>query len=318
MKLFQFDGDELWVNKEEPFVKRWGKFLLRLLLWSLLLSLLYYIIFALFFTTDAQRQLRRESKAIEAMYEELAESSHQLDLVVKGLQEKDQELYRKIFDADPPSFDGYSHEGELLYDPDSAMAAGLVKTTAQRLREMELRAEVAQQAIRRLDSTVKAGTYSIHEIPSLIPVADFIVQQTGATVGRRIQPFYKSLVEHTGLDLITGVGTEVFATADGVVTAVIKSEKGRGNFIRLEHKHGYETTYSHLASIAVRKGQKVERGQVIGRVGSTGMAFAPHLHYEVLLNGEYVDPINYFFVELSPDEYRDMLRIATNTGQSMD
>ncbi len=318
MKLFQFDGKELWVNKEESFLKRWGRLLLRLLLWSLLLSLLYYLIFALLFTTDSQRQLYRESKAIEAMYDELAESSRHLDRVIKGLQEKDQELYRKIFDADPPSFDGYGHEGELTYDPDSAMAAGLVRQTAQRLKEMEYQVSLTQEAVRQLDSTVRSGAYSIQEIPSLIPVADFIVQQTGATVGRRIHPFYKSLVDHTGLDLITGVGTDVFATADGVVLEVSKSEKGRGNFIRLEHKHGYQTTYSHLASIAVRKGQRVTRGQVIGRVGSTGMAFAPHLHYEVLLDGVYVDPINYFFVELTPEEYRNVLRIATNTGQSMD
>ena len=318
MKFFRFDGEELWVNKEESFLKRRAGRLLRLLLWSIGLSIFYYLIIALLFTTDQQRQMRQESKAIEAMYEELAANSQHLDRVIQGLQERDHELYRRIFDADPPHFEEYGHEGELSYDPDSAMAAGLVRSTAYRLKQMAYQAELTRYAAQRLDSMVQAGSYSIQEIPSLIPVADFIVQQTGATVGKRIQPFYKSLVEHTGLDLITGVGTEVYATADGIVADVVKSERGKGNFIRIRHKHGYETTYSHLGTISVREGQSVKRGAVIGRVGNTGMAFAPHLHYEVLLNGSYVDPINYFFVELTPEQYRDMIRIAINTGQSMD
>ena len=318
MRFFRFDKDELWINKEESFLRRRGPRFLRLFLWSIGLSLLYYLLIALIFTTDQQRQMRQESKAIEQMYDELAQSSMQLDRVVKGLQERDMELYRQIFDADPPHFAEYGHEGDLLYDPDSAMATGLVKQTAYRIQQIQYQAELTHRAANRLDSTVRAGTVPLREIPLLIPVADFIVPQTGASVGRRIQPFYKTLVEHTGLDLITSVGTDVFATADGVVEDVVKSDRGKGNFIRIRHNHGYETTYSHLASMSVRKGQKVEQGEVIGRVGSTGMAFAPHLHYEVLLNGHYVDPINYFFVELSPAEFRSMVTIAINTGQSMD
>lgn len=317
MSRFRFNDGDLHVDEERfsvwKFLRKAGFYLIA----SIGLALFYYLVIALVFTTEDQRRLRRQTKSIEALYADLAERNARLENVLHGLQERDRQLYRQIFDAEPPDFTSGS-DAAWTADPDSALADRLVRTVSRKLMKLEYQAELTRRASERLDSALTLHLAAVPCIPSIVPVADFILTQTGATVGNRIHPFHKTLTYHTGLDLVTSPGTDVYAAADGVVTAVNRSEKGQGNTVRIEHGSGYETLYAHLGSMSVRKGQRVRRGEVIGRVGSSGLAFAPHLHYEVILNGEYVDPINYFFADLSPSAYRDMMVIAVNTGQSMD
>jgi murein DD-endopeptidase MepM/ murein hydrolase activator NlpD len=120
------------------------------------------------------------------------------------------------------------------------------------------------------------------------------------------------------MDFTAPSGTDVYATGDGVITDIIKSNRGYGNHIVVDHGFGYSSLYAHLDGFNVKKGQKVQRGEVIGFVGNTGMSLAPHLHYEVKLNGRTVDPVNYYFNDLSPDEYERMIDLAAKTGQSFD
>ena len=137
-------------------------------------------------------------------------------------------------------------------------------------------------------------------------------------MGERVNPFYKVKIAHNGLDLIAPDGTPVHAAADGVVKDVVKSRKGLGNVVTIDHGHGYVTRYAHLADIEVRKGRKVRRGARIGYVGISGNSFAPHLHYEVLKDTLTLDPVHHFFAGVSPDEYVNMLIMSASTGQSMD
>ena len=123
---------------------------------------------------------------------------------------------------------------------------------------------------------------------------------------------------HNGIDLLAALGTEVIASANGVVTDISRSDRGRGKQIVIEHWGGYKTVYSQLGDILVRKSQQVKQGSVIARVGNSGLSFAPHLHYEVHLDGKPVEPVNFFFADLKPEQYREMLMIAINTGQSLD
>ena len=155
-------------------------------------------------------------------------------------------------------------------------------------------------------------------IPSIVPIRDFSIRQSGASVGRKVNPFYKSIVEHTGMDLLAGTGTEVLAAADGVVEKAVRNGKKEGNSIVINHKNGYVTKYIHMGDILVRQGQKVSQGTVIGRVGVSGMSFAPHLHYEVWFNDEVMDPMNYFFATVTPQMFREMAIVVANTGQSLD
>lgn len=154
--------------------------------------------------------------------------------------------------------------------------------------------------------------------PLTNPLPDFSYARTGASLGDRINPFYKVSVFHGGLDLISQQGVPVMASADGTVKEVTHSSKGLGNVVVIDHGNGYLTRYAHLENTHVSKGQKVARGQQVGQVGMSGNSFAPHLHYEVLKDTLRLDPLNYLFASISPDDYMGMLFMSVNTGQSMD
>jgi murein DD-endopeptidase MepM/ murein hydrolase activator NlpD len=137
-------------------------------------------------------------------------------------------------------------------------------------------------------------------------------------VGSKINPFYKVAMTHNGLDLIAPAGEAVYAAADGVVSEVTMSKKGLGNVVAIDHGNGYKTRYAHLADVVVRKGRKVKKGTKIGSVGVSGNSFAPHLHYEVLRDTLILDPVNYLFASVTPEEYLNMVIMSVSTGQSMD
>ena len=137
-------------------------------------------------------------------------------------------------------------------------------------------------------------------------------------MGEKVNPFYKVPIEHNGLDIIAVQGEPVFASASGYVSDVIESRKGQGNVVEITHPGGYVTRYAHLSDIQVRKGVRIRKGACVGYVGISGNSFAPHLHYEVIKDGEYLDPVNFLFASVTPDEYLNMMYLSVNTGQSMD
>jgi len=157
----------------------------------------------------------------------------------------------------------------------------------------------------------------IASMPSIMPVANRDLKRTASGWGMRIHPIYKILRFHYGMDFTASVGTDVFSTGNGIVKSAGR-EVGFGNCVVIDHGFGFETSYAHLSKIKVREGQKINRGDVIGLVGSTGTSTAPHLHYEVSKNGKKVNPQNYYFQDLSPAEYEKMIAISSNMGQSFD
>lgn len=319
MKKLKFDNEQLKFNEEKVTFWDYLKKGMWFFVASIGLALIYYVIFAVFFNTDEEKQMIRENKAIEAEYDKLSDKMDRLENVISTLQARDRQIYREIFNSDPPYFISATDESQLiLEDDDTAIGNSLVRYTSLRLKSLEKSVLSSERVLTEIETSVKNSEDMMQYIPSIIPVAGFSIVQTGATLGRKIHPFYKTIVMHTGIDLIVPLGTDVYAAANGKVSQITKSEKGKGNFVRIDHENGYVTTYSHLADIRLRKGQKVKQGALVGRVGTSGTTFAPHLHYEVLLHGEYQDPVNYFFADLNPDMYREMMIIAVNTGQSMD
>ncbi|MBR4166404.1 MAG: M23 family metallopeptidase, partial [Bacteroidales bacterium] len=154
--------------------------------------------------------------------------------------------------------------------------------------------------------------------PMTTPLNDFSYARTGASTGEKINPFYKVAVPHGGLDLISQQGEPVYAVANGTVKDVDHSSKGLGNVVTIDHGNGYITRYAHLENTRVSRGQKVTKGKQIGQVGMSGNSFAPHLHYEVMKDTARLDPLNFMFASVSPEEYMAMLFMSFNTGQSMD
>jgi murein DD-endopeptidase MepM/ murein hydrolase activator NlpD len=254
---------------------------------------------------------------MEAEYEKLHERLHQLDNTIKNLQHRDREIYRSIFNAEPPVYSVYGD-----YD----MFAGIDTTRMELVvDDSKMRLAVMERGMARVESTFEGIMGALDSlgsgvtaIPSIVPVKDFSIRQSGASVGMKINPFYKTVAMHNGMDLLAASGTPVLAGADGVVVKAVKNGKREGSSVAIDHKNGYVTVYNHLGKIKVRKGQRVKQGEVIAEVGLTGMSFAPHLHYEVWYNGKVMDPMDYFFSSITPQMYRDMAVVTVNTGQSLD
>lgn len=317
MGKYRFNREQLKFVEEKKGVKWWIRTILRYFLASLLLAVLYYVVFSLFVSTDEERALARETSLMEEEYGKLQDRIVVLDNAIKNLQQRDKEIYRSIFNADPPVYslpDNYN-----LFDGiDTTRMESLVSDSKLRLSVIEKGMEKVDSSIVAINSALESLGEGVTSIPSIVPLRDFSIRQSGASLGEKVNPFYKTVTLHTGMDLLAAIGTEVLAPADGVVDTATRMGKKDGNSIVIDHKNGYITKYNNLGTLKVRKGQKVKQGDVIGTVGLSGMSFAPHLHYEVWHNGAVMDPMNYFFASLTPQMYRDMAIIVANTGQSLD
>lgn len=278
------------------------------------LAVVYYILFSLFINTDSDRKLKRENQMYREMYGQMTEKEGLIGDVLKGLETKDNEIYRQLFNSDAPDLGGLSPNG-LLSSVDSIQDKDIVEYSEKKLDMLFKASEKINSDLRKVEQACQSG----RQLPPLsTPLESFSYARTGASVGDKINPFYKVPVYHGGLDLISQQGDSVLASADGIVRNVIHSNKGLGNVVEIDHGNGYVTRYAQIENTRVVKGQKVTRGKLIGQVGMSGNSFAPHLHYEVLKDTVRLNPVNFFFASVSPDEYMGMLFMSANTGQSMD
>ena len=287
---------------------------------GLLAAAVIYLALSLVVTTSGERALEEENAYLLEHYESLMERTALVDDVLDGLELRDGDIYHNIFDIYPPSAEsllGQNPEGEL----DRYYSLGeqqLIEDSAVALEDMcTLSAQVDRQ-IRAIGEQLAGETFEKNNFPSVIPLRNFTIAATGATVGRKINPFFKSMSVHGGIDLLAPYGTDVLATAGGRVVEVLRQGSGMGNMVIIDHGNGLKTVYAHLSEIYVAINQKVARGKTIGKVGNSGAAMTTALHYEVRKNGRPVDPVNYFFGSLSPALYSEMLLVANTTGQSLD
>ena len=313
----QYEFDKKHFKFRKPKTSVWV-ILRKAFLWfiaSLSMAVLYYVIFALFFSTDEERRLKNENRMYAKEYPLLEEREQMLSEVVEGLSVRDDRIYEEIFHTSAPNMDpGASID--YLFGLDSIPDGDIVKRSEARLEVLKGRAADVESDFRAIIDRLQGGECVVP--PMSNPLKDFSFAQTGASVGERINPFYKVKIMHNVLDLIAPAGDPVHAAGDGVVTEVVKSRKGLGNVVTITHKGGYKTRYAHLADIEVRKGNRVKKGKVIGYVGVSGNSFAPHLHYEVCRDTSVMDPVHYMFESVTPDEYVNMLIMSASTGQSMD
>jgi hypothetical protein len=279
------------------------------------LAILYYILFALIFSTDTEKRLRDENRMYAREYPELEKKERLLSDVVDGLRLRDNGIYEEIFHTSAPNMDMVSSL-DFLMGLDSIPDTDIVTYVKDKLDGLDKGVNLVEENFRRIFAAIKDSAFVMP--PMNNPLERFSFAQTGASVGDKINPFYKVKMHHNGLDLIAPAGEPVYAAADAVVADVVKSRKGLGNVIVLDHGNGYKTRYAHLADMEVRKGMKVKKGKRLGYVGVSGNSFAPHLHYEVLRDTLVMDPVNHFFASVSPDEFVNMLIMSASTGQSMD
>ncbi len=314
MEKYEFDKTKIEFRKSRRSV--WtvlGK-VVKYFLVTASLAVVYYIVFALLVNTDSERKLKRENQMYARMYDELSRKEELVGDVLEGLKAKDDIIYRQLFNSGAPDLGVIYPEG-LLSMIDSVDDKDMVEYVGKKLDLLEEASGKVEDNFRRVMEVMEGGG----TLPPMTnPLKSFSYARTGASVGEKINPFYKVQVYHGGLDLISQQGDPVYAAADGTVKDVDHSSKGLGNVVTIDHGNGFVTRYAHLENTRVSRGQKVPRGKQIGQVGMSGNSFAPHLHYEVLKDTMRLDPINFLFASVSPEDYMGMLFMSFNTGQSMD
>lgn len=278
------------------------------------LAAFYYLIFSLVINTDEEKRLKQENRLYEKLYPEMEQKEKLISDVVKDLQARDNAIYKQIFKSQAPSVDP-QNSALFFFATDSTEDKDIVEYTERRsLALLDMTSRIDSNFMAVFSDAASSRTLP----PMLVPVPDLKFAQVGASVGKKMDPFYKVLTMHTGIDLIAGQGTPVIATADGVVLEVKRSGKGPGNIVEIGHDGGYRTLYAHLQDIVVRKGERVKAGRKIANVGMSGNSFAPHLHYEVHRDSLVLDPVNFFFASFSPEDYMKAAYMAATTGQSLD
>jgi murein DD-endopeptidase MepM/ murein hydrolase activator NlpD len=236
---------------------------------------------------------------------------------MQELELRDKEIYRAIFHADPAFLKG--HGNLSMYDDYSVIDNDMLTgETVVKMQHLQKRAEGVSFLFEELEQHLEEKSIGdLLALPLIQPIENKGLIRIGASYGKRMHPYYKLLKAHTGTDFIAGEGADVFATADGKVSAILL-QPSHGRKVEIDHGNGYTTTYAHLSRVMVKQGQPVKRGQVIAKVGNTGMSVAPHLHYEVLKHGQFMDPLHYFFIGLDPEEYEYLIHLSTSSGQSLD
>ena len=310
-----FDKNDIRFRKKKTSVWAVLRMILVFFIASVSMSVLYYVIFSLIFSTDEEKRLRQENRMYAREYPELERKERMLSDVVDGLMVRDDDIYTEIFHTTAPDVNPLSSI-DFLAGYDSIPDQDIVLYSAAKLDIARTSAERVEENFRRIAEVL--GTEGYQMPPMTNPLKNYSFAQTGASTGSRINPFYKVPMQHNGLDMIAPSGEPVYAAADGVVSNVIRSRKGLGNVVEIDHGNGYMTRYAHLADVEVRKGRKLEKGARIGYVGVSGNSFAPHLHYEVIKDTVVMNPVNYMFASVTPEEYVNMLVMSVTTGQSMD
>lgn len=293
---------------------------LKYLLGGICVAIVLYAIYELAYVGKPERALQAENEYLQEHYSQLLSRSLLVDDVLDGLQVRDNQIYRNIFNVDPPSpemlfFTGDEERLEAFYAADEKQ---LIASSSEALDNLSHTVKDIDRQIRAINDRLADESFSKTNFPSILPLQNFTLTRTGATTGKKINPFFKTLYNHSGIDLMAPYGTDVIATGAGTVVEVLKQGKGLGNMVIIDHGGGLRTTYAHLSDIYVAINQKVARGKVLGKVGNSGASFSTSLHYEVRKSGRAVDPVNYFFASLSPSTYSDMLILANTTGQSLD
>lgn len=314
-KQYIYDDDNIDFKKDRNIVWRHIVKVLKYLVASISLAIAYYIIFAIFINTDSERRLKRENRMYEKLYPEMQNKEKLLSDALSALQTRDDGVYEQLFQTDAPNIDRLASAG-VFYDEDSIPDRDIVRYVEQKLVSVQKSAGSVESNFRKIIAGLSKEDFSMP--PMSLPVEEFTYAQTGASIGDKINPFYKVPVKHRGIDLILPSGARVVASAPGVVKEVIRSRQGLGNVVVIDHGNGYVTRYAHLSDIKVSRGRIVEKGTLLGYVGVSGSTFAPHLHYEVLKDTTVMNPVNYFFASLTPEEYANMAIISVRTLQSLD
>ncbi len=282
------------------------------------------VIFAIAFQyidSPKEKMLRQQNDDLKEGYAVIEERLKQLELKMGEITNRDNTVYRSIFEADPVADSARIKDMEQKKEVQLVQRMGsseLVHAIVDQLNNMSLRMAYQNKSFNDLIDMVNNKTKLLAAIPAIQPINNKQLSRIASGFGYRIDPIYKTRKAHLGLDFASPSGTPIYATADGIIKFAGFSTNGYGNHVIINHGFGYETLYGHMVRVSAAQGQQVKRGQVIGYVGSTGKSTGPHLHYEVHKSGVQVDPINFFYNDLTPAQFDRLLKMAAANNQSLD
>jgi murein DD-endopeptidase MepM/ murein hydrolase activator NlpD len=305
---------------ERPLKRRLGRWLILITI-AVAYAVLVLFLGSNFFDSPKEKAVKRELAQMQFQYQVLNDRLDQIVEVMDELQDRDDNIYRVIFEAEPipdavrkagyggvdryAKLDGYANSDILIKTTQK-----IDQITSQLVVQSKSFDDVYEMAMKKADF--------LAAMPAIQPISNKDLKRLSSYFGYRMDPFYKVMKLHEGVDFSAPIGTDIYATGDGVVKVVKNRKRGYGNSILIDHGYGYQTFYAHCHKILVKKGQGVKRGQVIGIVGNTGKSTAPHLHYEVRKNNKAIDPINFFFNDLTPEEYEKVIKMSAQISQSFD
>lgn len=293
--------------------------LISFLVWIAMI-IMWWVIISLTVDMPMEYKLRHSTDGLRSEYLLMSERYDSLNNVLDNVVKRDENVFRKLFESNPYDLNADLDKDriklyEQLVDVDNDELSEILDDYMQNAVKEE---SDLLSSYNDLIYNISTGVLSVDYVPAIQPVNN--KQLTLLAAGKKplINPFHRAMREHHGVDYLVPEGTPVFATADGVVKSLSEKNTSHGKAVTINHGNGYETSYSHLLDIRVKKGQNVKRGDIIALSGNSGLSFVPHLHYEVIYNDTRVDPVHYFFMELEPDEYQQIIRIALSSMQSFD
>ncbi|MBN8697528.1 MAG: M23 family metallopeptidase [Bacteroidetes bacterium] len=268
-----------------------------------------------------EKQLQREIAELTLQYELLNTRMSEAIEVLDDIQDRDNNIYRTIFEADsiPESIRKAGFGGVDRYKKLQGFNnSDLMIETTKKLDRISKQLYIQSKSFDEVVKLVKGKEQLLASIPAIQPISNEDLRHQPSGFGWRTHPIYKTPEFHPGMDFAAPQGTEIYSTGDGTIERADALAQGYGNHVVINHGYGYKTLYGHMVKFVVRPGQKVKRGQLIGYVGSTGLSTAPHVHYEVMKNGEKMNPINYYYNDLTPEQYQKLIELSSQSSQSFD
>lgn len=300
------------------YCKPWKSALIFISL-STILALVFYQVLTGRVDSVEDQLLKKENLKLKTELHILQDRIRTATDHLHALVDKDDHNYRLILDTEPlsPEIRNGGTGGSDRFDKDEVRELPELSDTYNSLTRLQSKLDVEIQSLAQLENILDEKTHMWSSRPAIQPISNTQLNQLHMTYGTRLHPIFKVYKEHNGLDFSAPKGTPVYATGDGVVTRA-NTSSSYGRVIYLNHGHGYETRYAHLSKFAVRPGDRIKRGHIVGYVGSTGTSLSAHLHYEVLFNERHLNPINFFQRDLSNKEYERLIEIASTQNKALD
>ena len=288
---------------------------------ALTITSLSFFVFYSFFDSPKEKKLKSEINFLTTNYQKFESKLLDIETVLDDIQKRDDNIYREIFEANPIPTEirkaGFGGVNKYKY-LEGFSNTELLKELDNKFDILKKQLYVQSKSFDQIVELTKDKNKMLSSIPAIQPLSNKDLSRMASGFGYRIDPIYKTRKFHAGMDFSAKTGTPIYATGDGKVFKVSKSKRGYGNHIVIDHGFGYKTLYAHMSKTAVKRNQKVSRGDVIGFVGNTGKSVAPHLHYEVHKDGKKINPVNFYYNDLNAEEYERMIEISSQSNQSFD